>query len=84
MTSSEFLRQGALQTIFHDGFWKSKHDFLLVIHSNFLSGMYSFQYNEFLLQAGHDVIGIYPPGGASNDFSLRIRWERAWLPGSVP
>jgi len=35
MTSSGFLRQGAFRAIFHDGFWKSHHDFLLVVNGNF-------------------------------------------------
>jgi len=41
-------------------------------HSNFLSGVHGFQDNEFLLQAGYDVIVISPPGGAPEDFSWRI------------
>jgi len=65
MTSSWFLRQAALQTIFHDGFWKRDHDFLIVFHINFLSGMHGFQDNEGLLTTGYDVIVISPPGGAS-------------------
>jgi len=31
--------------------------------------MHGFQDNEVLLQAEYDVIVIYPPGGASGDFS---------------
>jgi len=62
MTSSRFLHQGALQAIFHDGFWKSDHDFLIVIHSNFVSGMQGFRDNEVLLPTGYDVIVIYPLG----------------------
>jgi len=37
MTSSSVLRQRTLHTLFHDGFWKSDHDFQLMIHSNFLA-----------------------------------------------
>jgi len=62
MTSSWFLCQGVLQAIFHDGFWKSDHDFLIVFHSNFLSAMHGFRDNEVLLQAGYDVIVISPLG----------------------
>jgi len=68
MTSSSVLCQGALHAIFHDGFWKSDHDFLKVIHSNFLSGMHGFRDNGVLLQAGYDVIVISPLGGVSGDF----------------
>jgi len=42
MTSSSVLRQGALHAHFHDGFWKSDHDFLIAFHSNFLPGMHGF------------------------------------------
>jgi len=31
--------------------------------------MYGFRDNEVLLPTGYDVIVIYPPGGASGDFS---------------
>jgi len=37
MTSSLFRRQEALHAIFHDGFWQSDYDFLIVIRSNILS-----------------------------------------------
>jgi len=76
MTSSSVLRQGALHAIFHDGFWKSDHEFLIAFHSNFLSGLYGFRDNEVLLQAGYDVIAISPPGGAPRDFLWRILKER--------
>jgi len=69
ITSSSVLRQAALQAIFQDGYWKSEHDFLIVIHGNFLSGMHDFRDNETLLQAGYDVIVISPLGGASGNFS---------------
>jgi len=52
MTSSWFLRQGALHAILHDGFWKSAYNFLIAFHNNFLSGMHGFRDNEVLLQAG--------------------------------
>jgi len=35
MTSAWFCRQGAFQAIFHDGFWKSDHDYLLVVKGEF-------------------------------------------------
>jgi len=35
MMSSWFFRQGALHATFHDWFWKSDHDFLLVVYGNF-------------------------------------------------
>jgi len=34
----------------------------MVFHSNFLSGMHGFRYNEVLLPAGYDVIMIFLPG----------------------
>jgi len=58
MTSSSVLRQGALHALAHSGFRKSDHDFLIVIHSNFLSGMHGFRGNEDFLQAGYDVLVI--------------------------
>jgi len=68
MTFTSVIRQGALHTHFHDGFRESDHDYLIAFHSNFLSGMYSFRDNEVLLQVGHDVIMISPPGGAARNF----------------
>jgi len=35
MMSSSVLRQGALKTLFHEGFWKSDHNFLIAFHSKF-------------------------------------------------
>jgi len=55
---------------FHDRFRKSDHDFLIVIHSNFLSAMHVFRDNEVLLQAGNDVIVISPP---KNSKSIQIK-----------
>jgi len=75
MTSSWFLRQGALQAIFHDGFWKNDHDFLIVFRSNFSAGMHGFRDNEVLLIAGYDVIVISSVEGAAGNFSLRILKE---------
>jgi len=56
----------------------------IVFHFNFSSGMHGFWDDEVLLQAGYDVIVIYPLGGASGDFSWRIQKEQPWLPDSVP
>jgi len=50
MMSSWFLRQGALRTIFHNGFWKSEHDFRIAIPSNFLSAMHGFRITRFYCQ----------------------------------
>jgi len=47
---------GALHALLHDGFRKNDHDFVILIHRNFLSEMHGFRYNEVLLQAGYDVI----------------------------
>jgi len=68
MTSSSVLRQGALHEIVRDGLWLSDHDFLIALHSNFLSGMHVFRDNEVLLQTGYDVIVISPPRGVSRRF----------------
>jgi len=68
MTSSWFLRQGALHDILHNGFWKSDHDFLIMFHGNFLSAMHGFRDNEVLLPNGYDVIFSPPPGGAARTF----------------
>jgi len=80
ITSSSFLRKGALQAIFRDGLWKSNHDFLIVFYSTFLVTMHGFRVNEVLLHTGYDVMVIYPLGGVSDDFSWRILKERPWLP----
>jgi len=45
-----------VHTIFHDGYRKSDHDFLIVIHSNFSAVMHGFRDNKILLQTGYDVI----------------------------
>jgi len=68
MTLSSVLHQGALHALFHDVFWKSDHNFRIMFHSNFLSGMLGFRDNEVLLQAGYDVIVISLPLGASGIF----------------
>jgi len=65
---------------FHDGFWKSDHHLLIVLHINFLYAMHGFRYNEVLLLAEYDVIMISPPGGASVDFLWWILNERPLLP----
>jgi len=69
MTSSSVLRQETLHTLYHDGFWKSDHDFQLMIHSNFLATMHGFRDNEAVLPTAYGVIVISLPGGASRDFS---------------
>jgi len=58
---------GAHHAILYDGFWKSDHDFLIVFHSNFLSGMHAYRDNEVLLQGGYDVIVISTPWGDASD-----------------
>jgi len=49
---------GGASGFFYDGFWKSDHDFLIVFHSNILSGMHGFRDNEVLLLTGYDVIVV--------------------------
>jgi len=50
MTSSWFIRERAFQAIFHDGFWNSDHDVLIVINNNFLSAMHGFEITRFYWQ----------------------------------
>jgi len=66
MTSSWFICQGLLHAILLDGFWKSKHDFLIAFHSNFLSAMLGYRDNEVLLPT--DVIISLPPGSLHVQF----------------
>jgi len=68
MTSSSVIRQWTL----HKDFWKSAHDFQLMIHRNFVVTIHGFRENEVLLQARNDVLVISPPGGASRYFIWRI------------
>jgi len=74
MPSSWFGRQGALHAIFHDEFWKSDHNFLIMFHSNFFSGMHGFWDNKVIMQARYDVIMISSPRGASNYYSFAF-WK---------
>jgi len=67
---------GGASSNFHDEFWKSDHDFLIAFHSNFLSGMHGFRYNEVLLPTGYDVIVISPLSGVSHRFCWRKLKER--------
>jgi len=46
--------------------------------------MHGFRDNDVLLQAGYDITVIFPPGGASGEFSWRILKERPLHPDSVP
>jgi len=78
MTSSWFLRQGALYAILHNRFWKSDHDFLIAFHSNFLPAMHGFRDNEVLLPTGYDVIVSAPPGGRCTPI-FRTDSERATM-----
>jgi len=66
---------GALQVIFHYGFWKSKRDLLIVFHSNVSTGMHGLRDNEVLLPTGNDVIVISPLEGVSHRFCWRPRFH---------
>jgi len=68
MTSSWFLRQGVLHAIFNDRFWKCYHDFLIVFHSNLLSGMHGFRHNEVSMKVWYDVVVISPPRALNEIF----------------
>jgi len=64
MTSSWFLRQGALHAIFHDGFWKSDHDFILVVNGNFCPNSNGFEViRQFLFAwdfpTGREILGFF-------------------------
>jgi len=83
MMTSSVVDQKAHQVIFHHGFWKKDHDFLIVIHSNFLCVIHGFRDNEVFWQAGYDVIFSPSPGSAERTFSWRILNERPWLPDCV-
>jgi len=71
---------GGVSAIFHDGLWKSDHDFLIAFYSHLLVTMHGFRDNEVLLQTGYDVIVSLRLGGVSGDFSWGILKERPWLP----
>jgi len=68
----EVLLPTGYDAIFHDGFWKSDHDFLMAFHSNFISGMQGFRDSEVLLLTGNDVIVISLLGGVSHRFCYQV------------
>jgi len=72
VTSSWFLRQGALHAIFWLRFWKGDPDFILVLYCYHTSIVHRFRFNELFKFAGNDVITISSLGGASGNFWLRI------------
>ena len=72
MTSSMYLRWGALCTILNDGIRKGENGFLLVFDSNLTSIMHCFRDNDVFLQTGNDVMVIPPLGGAARSFRWRI------------
>jgi len=75
MTSSWFLRQGALHAILHDEFWKSDHDFMIVFHINLLCGMHAFWVNEVLLQVRWQI-------WSHRNFSARGRFTLFYMTDS--
>jgi len=89
MTSSRFLRQGTLQAIFLDGFWKSDHDFLIAFLGNLMSAMHCFRDIEVVLPTGYDVIVISPlplqaifhDGFWKNDHDLLIAFYSNFVSG---
>jgi len=74
--------EGASQ-IFHDRFWKSDHDFLIVITGNF------FMCDAWFPRIWASIASRiwrhrdYATRGASGNFSRRILKERPWLPDCV-
>jgi len=72
MTSSWFVRQGALHTILWWPILTGRLWFILVLHWNYTSIMHRFCFNELFMFAGNDVIAILSLGGASGNFWLRI------------
>jgi len=72
MTSSWFLRQGALHALFDCRFWKGDPNFIILLHWNFTSVVHRFPFNELFMLAGNDVKAISSLGSASGNFWLRI------------
>jgi len=60
----------ALQAIFHDGFLKSDHDFLIAFHSIFFICDACVRDNKVLFQTVYNVIVISPPGGRFRRFFI--------------
>jgi len=73
MTSSWFLRLGALQMIIQDRFWKSEHDFLIVIQINvFICDAWFPRYWDFIASK------IW----CHRDFFARGRYQRFFMTNS--
>jgi len=62
MTSCQFLREGALWTVFDDRFWKIDTNFLSVVNGSFCSNTHHFRDIEVFLDAGNDVTAVSPLG----------------------
>jgi len=60
---------GSAARTFSGRILKEYHDFLIAFRGKCLPGMHGFRDNGVLLQAGYDVIVIYPLGVASRYFT---------------
>ena len=81
MTSSIYLRQGALCSVFNREIWGGIGGFLLVFNSNFTSIMHCFRDNDVFLQTVNDVMVIPPLGGTVRSFRWQILkgWPQVYL-----
>jgi len=68
MTSSWFLRQGALHVILQDGFWKSDHEFLIAFNSNFYLWCMVCDITRFSCQADMTSSSILRQGALNAHF----------------
>ena len=81
MTSSIYLRHGALCTVLNNGIWKGNNGFPLVFYSNSTSILSRFLDNDVFLPTGNNVIVISPLGGAVRSFWWRILkgWPQVYI-----
>jgi len=90
MTSSWFIRKMALQAIFHDGFWKSDHDFLITLHINFLYECMVFEITRFYCKPDmtsswfhrqRALHAIFLDGSWKSELEFRIAFHSNFLSG---
>jgi len=60
---------GAFQAIFHDGFRKSDHDFLLVVNGNFCPNSNGLEVIRYFLLRGISLLGFF---GKSDPQKVKI------------
>ena len=69
MTSSLYLRQGALRTVLDDGIRKNVNGSLSGFNAMFYSVKHRFRGNDVFLPTGNYVMMLYPLGGALRSFN---------------